>query len=414
MGDETMNSTRLAPEGAIPSRFLWLVPVIGLVGVFGSSCTQNPASSAVLPEDGWQVASPGNLGMSEEGLSELTASIREGNWGNVHAVLIEREGKLVYEEYFSGEDQRWGQGFIGVVDFDRDTMHDIRSVSKTVVSTLIGIALHQGVIGSLDATVGALLPAHAAQLSEETRGITLANLLTMSAGLEWDEMSVPYSDLSNDERRMTASPDPVAFVLGRDLVATPGTVWNYSGGLTHILGVILQEVTGQPLAEYAGGALFEPLGIKDTEWLGDLNGTPAAASGLRMRARDLAKIGSVFLHGGKWGDVRVFPEEWAKAATGRQISYTDPDAPDFVVSSGYGYQWWHNEYETRIGVLEVWTAVGNGGQRIIIVPEIRMVITMLAGEYNNPDTNWNPEYMLIDRIIPSIDEYRSNDSQGSE
>ena len=370
--------------------------------LLAAACRQAtaPATSPHDRGDGWTTAEPSDVGLDGQALVRMTQSILSGDWGHIHALLIERRGKLAYEAYFAGPDQRWGRD-LGTVEPDADRLHDLRSVSKTVTSTLVGIALGRGEIDSVDTPIVDLLPERSEALSGAKRAITLRHLLTMSSGLEWDE-SLPYSDPRNDERRLIDSEDPVGFVLGRQLVHEPGSTWTYSGGSTHLLGAILERRTGRPLAEYAAEVLFGPLAIVETEWLGNLAGIPAAASGLRMRPRDLAKIGSLFLHQGRWNGTQVVPPAWVEAALKAQAETPDPETPSFVLLAGYGYQWWINSFDTSLGPLDVMAAVGNGGQRLILVPELDLAVTLLSGDYNDPRHFWTPERLLIRHIIPAV------------
>ncbi len=391
---DTFSVRRARPGGAC-----WILAGL-LLPAAACLYPPTPAPGPAEHGDGWKSAAPSDVGLDGHALLRLTESIRSGDWGNVHAVLIERDGRLAYEEYFAGPDQRWGRD-LGTLDADAGRLHDLRSVSKTVTSTLVGIALGHGEIDSVQTRIGALLPERETALSGRKEAIRLEHLLTMSSGLQWDE-SRPYSDPMNDERRLAESEDPVGFVLGRPLVREPGSTWNYSGGSTQLLAAILESQTGSPLAEFANQALFEPLGIADTEWLGDLAGMPAAASGLRMRPRDLAKIGSLFLHEGRWNGRQVVPSSWVETALRPHIDNRDPESPGFVLRSGYGYQWWVNTFETPLGPLDVVSAVGNGGQRVFLVPELKMGVTMLGGAYNDPRFFWTPERLLIERIVPAV------------
>ncbi|HSM18555.1 MAG TPA: serine hydrolase, partial [Gemmatimonadales bacterium] len=352
-------------------------------------------------DDGWATAAPRDVGMDTDALARMTASIAAGDYGNVHAVLIERGEQLVYEAYFPGPDERRGVA-VGQVEFDANQLHDLRSVSKSITSALIGLAISRGDVASVDAPIGELLPEYDRLLTGEKRSITLYHLLTMSSGLEWDE-SRPYWDSQNDERRMDDSADPIGFVLERGLLNEPGVIWNYSGGSTQVLAEVLEHATKQPLAEFAAEVLFEPLGIVQFEWLGDLAGTPSAASGLRLRPRDLAKFGSVYLHGGRWNGVQVISPTWVAASLTSQIENPDPSSPPFVTFEGYGYQWWVNTFQTAGGPLDLATAVGNGGQRIIIVPGRQLAVTILSGFYNDPGNFWTPERLLLERILPAVD-----------
>jgi CubicO group peptidase (beta-lactamase class C family) len=194
---------------------------------------------------------------------------------------------------------------------------------------------------------------------------------------------------------MTRSADPMRYVLSRAIVAAPGTSWKYNGGTTQVLGTIVQRATKQPLADYARAVLFSPLGIKEVEWLGNLGGVPSAASGLRLRPRDLAKFGSLYLHEGRWNGRQVIPAEWAKESTQRRLTLPGQQ------QTGYGYQWWHACYRTRSGVEDVPTAVGNGQQRIFLLHGRQTVVTALSGRYNDFSTN-PPERLLLDFILPAL------------
>ena len=342
--------------------------------------------------DGWTMGSPERAGIDRRRLEQMTDAIRANKDLNIHAVLIEHDRRLVYEEYFSGPDERWGES-LGVVTFNRDTLHDLRSMTKSVVGALVGIAHSEGAIPSLDAPLLDYFPEYKDLLVPERRAITLRHALSMSAGLEWNE-NVPYNDPKNDEIAMDRSPDAHRYVLSRRIVAPPGTVWEYSGGTTQLLGAIVQRATKQPLADYARVKIFEPLGITAHEWLGP-RGVPAAASGLRLRPRDIAKFGSLYLHDGQWNGKQVIPKDWVYESTRRRLTF--PGRND----RGYAYQWWHACYPTPSGPVETPTAVGNGVQRVFVMRSKRIVMTFLAGRYN--DFSLNPaDRMLTEFVLPAL------------
>jgi CubicO group peptidase (beta-lactamase class C family) len=343
--------------------------------------------------DGWMTGSLDQVGMDRRRIEAMTESIRARPELNVHAVLIERDGRLVYEEYFAGKDEHWGEP-LGVVTFTRDTKHDLRSVTKSVVSALVGIALASGAIPSLDRPILDVFPEFKELQVPERRLITPRHALMMAAGLDWNE-DVPYNDPKNDEIVMIRSVDPLRYVLARPIVAAPGTTWRYNGGLTQVLGTTVQRATRQPLAEYARAKLFSPLGITDFEWLGSLAGVPSAASGLRLRPRDLAKFGSIYVHEGRWNGREVVSREWIFESTRRRLTFPGQSA------RGYGYQWWHACYQVPSGRLEVPTAVGNGTQRVFLLRAHQTVVTVLAGRYNDFSTN-PPERLLLDFIVPAL------------
>jgi CubicO group peptidase (beta-lactamase class C family) len=328
-------------------------------------------------------------------LAKMTDHIRSNPALNVHAVLIERDGHLVYEEYFSGRDESRGKT-LGVVTFTRNTLHDLRSVTKSVVSALIGIASSAGTIPSLDAPLLDYFPEYKDLQTDDRRRITVRHALAMSAGLEWHE-DVPYNDPKNDEIAMDRSSDPLRYVLGRPIVAAPGVEWNYSGGSTEVLGAILQRATKQPLVDYAREQLFSPLGITNFEWIGFK--APSPASGLRLQPRDLAKFGSLYIHDGQWNGRQILPREWVHESTRRRLTFPVQARPGFW--RGYAYQWWHTCYATPSGVFEVPTAVGNGEQRVFVLRAQRTVVTVLSGRYNDFSLH-PPEQLLLEFIIPAL------------
>ncbi len=360
-----------------------LVLIAGALTV--GACQSHPVAveaEAEAPEASpsstdWDFGAAGAVGFDETELDQLVADIAAGEFPNTHALLIEHDGVLVFERYFSGTDERWGEP-LGERELGPDSLHDLRSISKSVTSALVGMALGSDFAAAVERPLGDYLP-HL-ELDEAHRAITLHDALTMTAGLEWNEMTVPYTDPSNDEIRTYDAVDPAQYVLSRPMESEPGTTWYYSGGLSQVLASVVTELTGERLDDYARVHLFEPLGITDFEWLGPGSWTPdnpAAMSGLRLRARDLAKIGSVFLHGGRFAGRQVVPAEWVDLSMTRFVPEIGDWSDDGVW--GYGYQWWVGALTTGERVA---AGVGNGNQRLYVLPEERLVVTVMAGEYN--------------------------------
>ena len=343
-----------------------------------------PAVLAQAParlDDGWAVAAPSEAGFDLLALAELTVEIENNNIRNVHAVIEEHAGRLVYEQYFSGLDERWGRS-IGAISFDHDSLHDLRSVTKSVTTALLGIALGDDYQDAIERPIIEYFEDLEGKFGAGVEDITLRHVLTMTAGLEWNELGVPITE--NDELRLNDAPDPISMVLGRPVRDPVGSRWNYNGGLTQVLAGLIHRMTGKHIDKFAEETLFGPLGITSYEWLGSTAWSPekfpSAASGLRMRARDLAKFGSLFLHKGVWKGQQIIPAEWIKLSTQRHIQNI-PLGPDGTI--GYGFMW----YAGRITGNDVYHfvgAAGKGDQRIFIVPEKEIVVTVFAGNYNNP------------------------------
>lgn len=329
--------------------------------------------------DGWAVGKPSDAGLDPTALSALVSDIEEGLMPNVHAVLIEHDGRLVFERYWSGDDENWGQP-LGRVDHGPATVHDLRSVTKSVTSALLGIALANNTEDALARPITSFFPKHASR-GGGLDDVTLHHVLTMTAGFDWNEMEVPYTDNTNDEVRLYSTDDPVGLVLSREVRDVPGSRWYYNGGLTQVAAGVIEQLTGKPLDKYAEEVLFEPLGITSYTWnrsgAWPVGSSPSAASGLRLGARDLAKVASVFLHDGQWQGRQILPADWVATSTARHVQ-DNPWGPPGVY--GYGYFWYPGTLRSGLNVIR---AVGNGDQRIFVLPKVGLAITIFAGNYND-------------------------------
>jgi CubicO group peptidase (beta-lactamase class C family) len=332
-----------------------------------------PPAKTSEQDDGWLVAQPDAVGMNADVLSGLAPQFESWSDANLHAALMVRHGRLVYERYFAGEDTAWGTP-LGRIAFDAGLRHDLRSITKSITSILLGVILDRGLIKSLDEPVFSFFPEYADLKTPEKAQINLRHLLTMSAGLAWNEY-IPYSDPANSERRMMVAPDRHRYVLEQPSVRPAGAAYNYNGGLTALLGAILQRMSGYPIDVFANEVLFEPLGIRDVEWIRYDDGTPHAG-GLRMRPRDLAKIGQLVLNGGQWNNRPIVSKAWIEESTSPHVN---GESLFF-----YGYQWWLGRSLVNRQEIKWISAVGWGGQRMYIVPSLELVVVVMAGLYDNP------------------------------
>ena len=226
-------------------------------------------------------------------------SINKGVYSNIHSLLILKNNKLVFEKYFEGEDAIIGKGCVGVRQHEVDSLHDIRSVTKSIVGASVLIAVANGQIESLDEPIFNYFPRLEKYKTDYKSEITIKHLLTMTDGLEWDE-NISYADTANSERRLNNSSDPVEYYLSRPSLHKPGTVFNYSGGCTQTLAVIIKKSSGLEIDEFVNQNIFKPLGITTFEWAKRKDGIPISASGLRMRSRDLLKFGLLYLNNGNY------------------------------------------------------------------------------------------------------------------
>ena len=334
--------------------------------------------------DGWTVAAPEQQGLDPALICGIGPRLEALKEANAHGVVITRHGRLVYEHYFAGDDERLGMS-LGEVNFNAGTKHDIRSISKSVTSLLVGIALDRRLITDLDAPVFSFFPEYGDLRTPEKDRMTLRHLLTMSSGLAWDETSVAFTNPSNTYSQMEIAPRSDHFVLAQPLAAPPGTVFNYNSGGAELLGLILRKVSGKRLREFAKETLFDPLGIEDWEWEGSSGFNPAAASGLRLRPRDLAKIGQLVLERGKWQGRQIVSSSWIEDSTTPRLSGSDTAMmfyrPEGI--SSYGYLWWLGRSPPEHPERDMIAGGGYGGQRVFILPSLGAVVVTTAGVYGD-------------------------------
>lgn len=346
-------------------------------------------------DDGWEIASPDSVGMDGAQLCTIAARLEQQATA-VHSVVVIRHGKLVFEQYFPGYDQPWGQTD-GQYEFTATTKHDMRSVTKSVTSLLVGIAIDRKLIAGVDEPVLKFFPNTAAVKQPGWDAITLRHLLTMSSGIKWDE-ALSWTDPKNDGPHLVSEADPIGYVLARPVVAPPDVLWIYNGGGTELLGNIVEHVSGKPLEAFAREALFQPLGIADFEWKAYKNGKIAAAAGLRLRPRDAAKIGQLVLNRGQWNGQQVVSADWiAQSITPRfqAVGY-------FGGTLFYGYQWWMGRSLARGKDIKWVAAFGWGGQRIFIVPELDLVMMTTTAQYGQPKEGLAAIDILSNVVIPSV------------
>lgn len=354
---------------------------------------KNSTTQNATPKEDISISKPEDVGIDRQVITELIDSIKSGFYPNRHSLLIYKDDKLVLEEYFTGRDENWGND-IGIIQYNDSLLHDMRSVSKSIVSACIGIAISQGKIKSVDQPVFDFFNDYKQYNNEGREKLTLYHLLTMTSGLKWNE-EVPYDHPENSEIQMINSGDGIGFVLSREITSEPGTKWRYNGGTTEVLAEIINRVSGKNIHEYAKEFLFKSIGISRSEWtISPLTNSPAAASGLRLTAKDMLKFGVLFLKNGKWGTKQIVPEEWVKASLSSHINLQD--------GGGYGYQFWVLNYTLQENTLTIPAAVGNGDQRIYFDHQNNMLVATTAGNYNKWDIENNASAVL-EKIYSSLD-----------
>jgi CubicO group peptidase (beta-lactamase class C family) len=357
-----------------------------------------PRQRDYWPTSGWRTAPPKAEGMDPAVLATIAGNV-SSVYPQVRSVLVVRHGYLVYERYWQGVTASDG--------------NDVQSVTKSVVSALVGIALGEGKLKGLDQPVGELLAAHLpSDADPRVARVTLEQLLTMTSGLAGDDPS-----LGGDPRisqRQGASRDWVRHILGRRLATNPGTSFAYSSATSQLLSAVVADATGVSTLAFARARLFGPLGIASAKapepvfvahpsqaavityqrarvaWPTDPQGYHLGFSGLKLPSRDLAKFGYLYLNGGRWDATQVIPAGYVAAST-RPHSTPTPDGP----GESYGYQWWVSSQ----GGHPSFRAVGYGGQLIEVVPDLDLVVVITS----DANQNRNDARELVGQaIIPAV------------
>ena len=349
------------------------------LAALASAATAASSRSACASSAAWQTATPQAAGFAPDLAAQLDEGVRSGVLDGLHAVLLSRNGRLVLERYYAGVDEGWGQP-LGRVTFGPATLHDIRSVTKSIVGLIYGIALDRNLVPPPDAPLLAQFAESPGLAADPMRAkLTVANALNMTLGLAWDE-GWSYADPANGEIAMEAAPDRNRYILSRPIVTTPGTKWIYCGGAAALIGALIARGSHTKLQDFARQTLFEPLGITAVEWYTGRDGVASAASGLRLRPRDLLRIGTLVLAHGQWHGRQVVPPAWLEASFQPVIATTFPGIE-------YGRLWYLGE-ATAPGLdgPHRWMAgFGNGGQRLWLMPDADLAVIVLCGNYDKPD-----------------------------
>lgn len=289
---------------------------------------------------------------------------------SVYAMVTAKDGVIIDEYYGDG--------------YDETSLFALHSCSKSFTSALIGIAIAQGHIDSVDDPLSDYLPQVLTLEDARKRQITLRHLLIHTAGLEWYE----WGSGQRNWREFQSAPNWVDYILGRRLAAQPGAIFNYSTGNTHLLAAALERATGMSLLEYGKTNLFEPLGIDGVVWRTDPQGVTDGGNGIAMTAREAARFGQLYLEGGRWHDRQVIPAAWIEESTAVQ------NAGPGGTTGQYGYQWWIRSFGA--GDYETYYALGAWGQYILVVPELELV-TVIASRY--PDNTYAPRPYFVDYVL---------------
>jgi CubicO group peptidase (beta-lactamase class C family) len=354
-------------------------------------------------DDGWKTESLSDAGIDEIILYNLMNRICATSEHNIHSILIVKDSRLVFEEYFEGEKFKLGK-YTGEYGFDRDDLHTLCSATKSVTSALLGIAIDKGYIESVDENVFDFFPQNSDLLSlfPGKANMTIRHLLTMTSGLQWDDESTSYYNPSNDMYQLFTSSDPMRFILSKNLVKIPGTFFEYANCNTNLLGEIIHLAANTRLDLFCDSLLFSKLGIQVYEWQKIKPEIIFTSGDLMLRPRDMAKFGQLFLDKGAWNNEQVISEEWCTLSTSKHIDPNDY-SDNYDWSDGYGFQWWQKDYTSGGKTYHSFFASGWGGQLIVVIPQINIVIVFTGGNYYTVE-KISCYSIVEDYIIPALTE----------
>ncbi|MHA2045460.1 MAG: serine hydrolase domain-containing protein, partial [Candidatus Thorarchaeota archaeon] len=324
------------------------------------------------PTEEWRNTTPEQQGMDSSILNRIDEDITDGNI-EVDSVVIIKNGYIVYEKYYD----YWSQYML----------HTIQSCTKSFMSALIGIAIDMGYIDNASQPVLDFFPDYTIDNWDPRKeNITIFHCITMSTGLEYHEVDIPYEDPENDLFAMYRSNDMWEYVLDRPMEYDPGEHWSYNSGGIELLAGIIEHATGYGVTEFAEEFLFDPIGIDTyTWWRVPASRQYGCGGGLNLRPRDMARFGYLYLNEGNWNGTQVISSDWVNEST--------PAYYDTGSWYHYGYTWWsipgYNFYE----------ATGHYEQKIFVIPE-QDIVVVFTGDIQ--DIDWHPtDYFVAEYVIPA-------------
>lgn len=353
---------------------MYLMGLILMVIMAGCNTMYGELDPKADSEWPWPRVSPESQGIQPEDMKGMVEHIEERNLA-IHSVIIYRDGTIPFETYFE--------------PYNKDVSHNMKSTSKGVISALMGIALREGFIKSIDEKVLSYFPEYPADDAMKA-DITIRDLLTMSSGLEWKENGL------NSMYTFFVSKRIIPRVLDLKMMDKPGSSFNYNTGLTHLLSAILSKASGMSTLEFAQEYLLGPLGIHNVQWSQDRDGIYIGGSELFITPQGMTKFGVMYMQNGMYSGRQVVPEEWVKESTSTQIEGVFHGA-----EIQYGYLWWRqidHALFTYLNDENAYLAMGSHGQRILILPDQETVVVITADQEDASQC----DILIRDFILPAL------------
>lgn len=328
--------------------------------------------------NGWPVHQSGEF---DQALSTLDREIREDEYKEINSLIVVHDGKLLYERYYNGS--------------NRDDTHNPRSVGKTFVMPVLGLAIANGHIDGLDQKLADFYDLESYRhYSEKKSRVTLRHLVTMTSGFEGFDF---VSESIGNEENMYPQADWVKWTLNLPMSETrdPGQAWRYFTAGIVVVGDILNKTLPGGLEVYANTHLFEPLGITNYDWQHTPQRVANTAGGIQLTPLDFAKFGELHRNDGVWGDKRLLPAGWARQSLAPVVDTT-------TEGDRYGRLWWNKRYAVNGEQWETSYCSGNGGNKIFVFPDQDLVIVVTASAYGRPYGHSQVDRMMTEHILPAV------------
>jgi len=348
--------------------------------------------------DGIEASTLASEGIDEDLIAGMMDEINSRSGHAIHNILILRNDRLVFEEYFEGYKLDWESPDLKgeIMQYSRETDHFMASVTKSVTSVIAGVAIQLGYLTDLNKKIVDYFPEYSGIMTGGKADITIENLLTMRSGLAFDESTYLYNDPRSDTYKMIHSDDPIAYVFSKPMTTTPGTHFFYNTGTTNVLAAIIEKESGMGFLDFSNTYLFDPLQTEGGLWLTMGNGLPMASGGIYLRARELAKIGLLFLNHGQWEGKQIISDDWISIS-----QYPHVAATNYIPNTSYGYQWWIKNYTIKGTSHRCFFGAGWGEQYLFIIPDFNMIVEFNSGYYTGTN-NISPFDLMENYILRAI------------
>lgn len=351
----------------------------------------------ISSQDDWKVSLPEQAGFDPEKLIDLHNQVTLRKTKKIQSLLITRNDQLIFEQYYPVKSSRDGTPMPDYFPPSPDTYHNIKSVTKTITSTLIGNLLYKKEIPSIEVSLFDYYANESIPDLDKKKNIKIKHALDFNSGLDWKE----WGERNSDAMAMWLSDDPYAYIFGKGIAYQPGEKFVYQGAMSVLLGGVVEKVTGMDLKQYTEESLFNLLNISNYDWFAhEVTGDYLGSSGLYLRSRDLAKLGQLYLNQGLWNGQRIFSKQWAKDSLKPKGKFWANKTIE------YGHNWWFPLITKDGEKLEIAGMRGSGGQEMFIIPKLQLTVVITSGAYINQDEDY-PFKLIVDYILPSLGIYNT-------